>query len=125
MNANKSFVLILKGAVVILFISIAYLTTKNDPRCLRKENAMKEVINGRVTKVFVDSANHAYQMMEFTADGESRKTYVLVLEESGCFEYLQVGDSVAKESQSLQMNVFRGGEHISFGLSYECDSKDK
>jgi hypothetical protein len=71
---------------------------------------MREPINGKVIKVFIDSANHADATLKFLMDGEKKTSYIFRGDQSIGFEYFQPGDSIIKREQSLVMEVFRDGQ---------------
>jgi len=107
----------------LLFIVIVFVGTSSNAQCLREEDATKEIINGKVIRVFLDSTNHSYETLDFVMDGEEKKSYIFLFEKSGCFKYLEPGDFIVKEPQSLVLKVFRNNKVEVFNLNYGCVKK--
>jgi hypothetical protein len=120
---NKLILSIIKSFLILLFIVIVLINTSRNVQCSKEEEATKMIIKGKVIRAFLDSTHHSYETLDFVMDGEEKRSYIFLFEKSGCFEYLEPGDSITKEPQSLVLKVFRNNRVEVFNLNYGCVNK--
>lgn len=116
---NKTIVTLL-AFLTIVFVTIVIVNTSGNTQCLKQKEVSDELINGKITKVYLDSANHNYETIEMIMDGELRSNYFLLFEKSGLYNHLLPGDSIFKMEKSLKVNVIRGNETKQWTLNYGC-----
>ncbi len=61
---------------------------------------------GRVTKKFIDRDNHSYQMVIIQCEYKV-KNLALNVETSGLYDFLEVNDSIVKNSGTLDFRIIR------------------
>ncbi|MDB4533291.1 hypothetical protein N9242_00345 [Vicingaceae bacterium] len=74
-------------------------------------------INGIVVEKYIDNQNHLYETCVFKRDTNSQK-FIFNLDDSGFFEYVEIGDSIYKKKGDSLFQVFRGSNIENFVLKY-------
>ena len=75
--------------------------------------------NGLVVEKYID-VNHAIPTIVVKSGDETFKIFDF-RDESGYYEYVLVGDSVNKKSNSLEVNIKRSENIRKFIIDYDCD----
>ena len=121
-------------AIIVVAISIFALTKlvsviiglePIDPRnisiCRTEKYAKDESFKGKLIDKFRDKRNHNYETIKVSFSEDTYESRIFVLEESGVYNGLRIGDSLFKEAGSLKMIVKRD-DHISeIDLVYDCE----
>lgn len=106
--------------ITIVFGTILIINTTDNTPCSKQKDVSNELINGKISKVYLDSTHHNYETIELIVDGQINKNYFLLFEKSGLYNYVLPGDSIFKNTGSLQVNVIRGTEKQIWTLDYNC-----
>ena len=75
--------------------------------------------SGVITEKYVDQDQHMYEKVNLD---KKPGTDIILLdgETSGFFDYLKVGDTISKESNSLQVKVWRNYKETIYNLDFYC-----
>ena len=127
-----------KGRIVRLFISLIVVFTmffiaknygllrlksfENLRKCQSSEKVKSEPILGIVIKKYRDTNNHNAKMVELQSNGDVLKTPFLIIEASGAFEMLNIGDFIRKEAGTLTLEVQRNDSIFNILLDYNCSN---
>ena len=114
----KKISLILGLLTIIFFIFLAKERSIEDCIRIRKTYVNKEY-NGIINKKFEDKENHALPTFIIKEENE-RKIFGSFRDNSGLYEYSQVGDSIIKEKGSLEVKIIRDDEDTIFKLDFNC-----
>lgn len=98
--------LLLSFLAVLTFMIIITQTNKVDQSTYEKNYKGMECI-GRVTKKFIDIDNHSYERVVVREEYKEDGGFILNVETSGLYEFLQVNDSIIKKSGTLDVRVIR------------------
>lgn len=103
-------------AIIFISIVIIYKFGLPSPEC-RVENRYKsDSYNGVIIKKFIDHDNHNYRTLVLK---NGRK--IVIIEKSGFFNYVQIGDSINKVKGNLEIQTFRHEEDTTFLIDCGCD----
>ncbi len=69
---------------------------------------------------YIDKLNHGEPTLKIDV-GDSVVLYRKYFDVSGLYEYCQVGDSVSKQSNALEVFVKRGEYRRSFIVDFDCE----
>jgi hypothetical protein len=117
---SDKFTLIIRLVLGLVFFAIVIVVTSTNAQCSKEKEVAKQLLNGKVIKVYLDSTHHNYETIEMTMNGKIEKNYFLLFEKSGVFNYLLPGDSISKNEGSLELKVFGKKEKILKNLHYGC-----
>jgi hypothetical protein len=93
-------------------------------RCEDEQRALPITLYGLVTRKFRDKESHMWETIEYRNNEGLQRSLIFMNDRSGAFDYLMVGDSVQKASQSLDVRIVRAGNQVSYDLAFGCnDSK--
>ncbi len=112
-------------SLVILWLVFVLPRIPSDS-CLQKEKAARNlrIANGVLIKKFNDAPNHNYETIKYKDGEDEKESTDFVFDESGCYQYLQIGDSIFKKSESLLFRVRRNKKDSLFILNYGCKKFD-
>ena len=82
-------------------------------------NQKAESYTGTITRIFVDHDQHMYKKVVLNKSVGS-EVVLMNWDSSGLFEYLKVGDSVAKETETLEVKIWRNNTDTLYNLTYKC-----
>ncbi|HNP08494.1 MAG TPA: hypothetical protein PKN99_12755, partial [Cyclobacteriaceae bacterium] len=68
-----------------------------------------------------DGDNHNAKMVELQSGETILNTSFLILEVTGVFDQIRVGDFIVKENGSLKLEVKRNNSELDFILDYGCN----
>lgn len=128
MKKKLIFIGVLAAVLVMFFLApkIVYyivnisIDPKNIVLCKVEERARNERLNGVISEKFRDNKNHNYETLKIEYMDSTYLSNILVLDNSGLFEYIKKGDSISKEKGGLDFYVSRNGFTNLFELSYDC-----
>lgn len=99
------------------------LPNNNAVFCEHTEWSMQQSINGILVNKYKDKKNHDRKTIEVRGiDNKIKKSALFVLERGDGYVFLNIGDSIVKTNNSLELLVYRKGALGSFNLNYGCDS---
>lgn len=106
---------------IVHFVVNISVDPKNAAICKVEERALNEKLIGVVSAKFRDSLNHDYETIEVDSFDSTYLSNIMVLDNSGLFDYIQKGDSIKKELGELEFYVSRNGVTNLFELNYDCE----
>ncbi len=107
--------------IISLIIVSVWLINKvyNHGNCHDAEKMeFKNNYKGIVLKKYIDNENHNYKIVEIQ-NGRIHKE-LMDWDKSGLFEFVQKGDSILKELNTLEVKVFRNNVKTTFIIDYGC-----
>ena len=106
--------------VIAILLSVWYFQPSKLEVCQISLAQVKNAsYNGLVVEKYID-VNHAIPTIVVKSGDETVKIFDF-RDESGYYEYVLVGDSVSKKSNSLEVNVKRSESINKFIIDYDCD----
>ncbi|GAA0878457.1 hypothetical protein GCM10009119_14250 [Algoriphagus jejuensis] len=103
-----------------MLIDLEPIDPANNSICRTEKYAKEESFKGKLAKKYRDKRNHDYETIIVSFDGVDYESRIFVIEDSGAFEKLIIGDSLFKEASSLQMVVKRADQILEIDLIYNC-----
>ena len=85
-----------------------------------EEMEQKNYYNGVVIKKYIDKNNHNYKIVEIKGLDRQVHKELMDWDKSGLFEYIEKGDSIVKELNTLKVSVFRDKVEFFFLIDYKC-----
>ena len=117
-NLSIAASIIFLGFLIILILSIF---RSPDVNCACEEDLKKRSFNGIVLNKYKDYNQHAYPAIKISSGNLYSKEYFFEGENSGCYNFVQIGDSLVKEKGSLVINLIRNGIDTFFIIDYGCE----
>ncbi len=78
---------------------------ENSSICQTEKIVKEEFFNGKLTDKYRDEQNHNFETITISFGEINYDSRLFVLEESGLFDILVIGDSLFKEAGSLQIII--------------------
>jgi hypothetical protein len=111
------------GLLPLIFIIIYFLNLPS-----RKETCLEHTIKiknrefkGILKEKYIDKKQHFSKVLKVTSSSEN-DILVLTFDKSGLFDYLQINDSIIKESGSLELEIFRNDlADTGFIIDFGCN----
>lgn len=104
--------------VIIIWFIFQYRNINTCEENYRKEKL--EEYYGIVDRKYVDQYNHSFKLVKLKFRTQIR-TLHMNSDLSGLFEYIEKGDSLAKQSGQYDVEVYRDGELSKiFKINYDC-----
>ncbi len=120
---------IIGSLVFILIVIIWSILPKGDlevqfqsNKCRWSSNMKSEAFDGIIVKKFDDAKNH-YMPTLLIDQGRTSVKMVLQNEISGFYDYVTVGDTIQKRSNTLLVEIIRNNENVNVVLDYGCQEK--
>lgn len=110
--------------LVALSIGIVwfYFQIKKQGTCQDAEKMELNVeYNGIMLKKYIDKSNHLFEIIEIGNKNRIQKI-MLDWDESGMYEFVEIGDSIVKELNTLEVKVFRKNAKTTFIINYGCSN---
>ena len=102
--------------VIIFFIS----QPSDDEICIQQYKKEKGIYyNGRVVAKYLDKANHNSKTLELSMKGEKVN---LDWDLSGLYEFVEVNDSIVKDTGNYEVRIYRDSDEYKFIIDYGCDN---
>ena len=118
----KELLIISVTGIVITIVLFYLLPTIHETVCSRyKTDVKNENVKGKVIRKFIDIENHSRKFTEIISNHIDTIKYDLTLDISGIYEYLNVNDSVVKESGNYNFAIKRESKDTVFVLNYDCN----
>lgn len=96
----------------------------NESRCRSEKRAMEEDITGILIRKFMDKSSHMWETIEYSNPDKSLQSSVIFLnDQSGAYDFIEPGDSIVKELNSLNFKIIRDGNTRVFTLDFDCVRK--
>jgi hypothetical protein len=90
------------------------------PVCIERAEIEKLQLNAVVISKFKDYSNHNYNTIKFQdISTEATINKYFINEESGFYDFIQVGDTVIKDSNNLEILITN--RKVKSRLLYNCD----
>lgn len=105
---------------VLPFSFVSREAIVNRSNCNDAEMATNESIDGVVTQKIRDNQNHMWKTIEYSNSSGSHQTLIFRNDESGAYEFLMQGDSIFKDTNSLELKVVRDTIMTKYLLNYGC-----
>ena len=110
--------IIIIGMLVV--INNMFLTPDlNKIRCNYLEKMSRISFSGIIDSKQVDTKNPNNNKIFFHTLNKKDSLY-LVIDRSGLIEYIEIGDSIYKEVNSLDVLVRRGNNNVTYRIDYDC-----
>jgi len=74
---------------------------------------------GKVIKKYLDTANHYSRTILLVDSLGEGQSIIDNFDNSGFYDYVNAGDSIVKEKESLDVTVFRDGRDTVFNIRFE------
>lgn len=112
-----NFILGLVGVIGLAFF-LGTADSKVDCKSLI-QNEKSDTYSGLIIEKYVDQDQHMYKKVILD---KKPGTDVILLdwETSGFYEFLKVGDSVSKNTNSLQVQIWRNNKDTVYNLEFHC-----
>ena len=103
-------------------IGLAFFIGTADPKVDCEsliQNEKSDEYRGVIIEKYIDQNQHMYEKVILD---KSPGTDVILLdwETSGFFDFLKIGDSISKNPNSLQVNVWRNDKDTIYNLKFHC-----
>ena len=98
---------------------LPYLGTKSQGCYLHQEVYIQK-INGIVTKKFIDKENHNYQTIYLSSIVNKNQLIIVTPEFGDMYDYLNIGDSIIKEPNSIFYRVHSKNKDTIFKFYTIC-----
>jgi hypothetical protein len=95
-------------------------STINKMQCATEKEVMQESLNGVVVTSYRDAKNRDVRTLNYLSDADTLVSKIFYYETGDVFNYLKSGDSVRKESGSLEFTITRNGADTTYVLKYAC-----
>lgn len=100
--------------VVIFFIS----QPSSEKICIQQYEKEKSVYyDGIVTNKYIDSTEHNYRTIILS----NHKSLWMDWDESGLYEFIEVNDSIVKDTGSYEVRLYRDSIEYNFIIDFGCD----
>lgn len=106
--------------LVSVIIGLNPINPRNISVCRVERIAKGESLKGKLIDKYRDKSNHNYETIKIGFSNGIYESRIFVLEESGTFNGLRLGDSLFKEAGSLQLIIKRGDQISKIDLVYDC-----
>lgn len=112
----------------ILFLSAivifaTFLLFRPSNACLRKEKLLAINLRGIVVEKFYDKMHSNAETITLFNDNRSNINVVCHQELKSFYYYIQIGDSIYKPKDVLEIKVFRENFDTTFIFNYDCNEK--
>jgi hypothetical protein len=101
---------------VMIFGTIIYVIKYYNKISFREETDQVN-FKGRLSTKYIDKIDHNIPKLEIHNNAKTI-VYDLANEKSGLFEYINIGDSIEKFSNSIKVHVFSSSKDTIFILSF-------
>jgi hypothetical protein len=117
---NSKLLLTISGIIILIFFWITVDSELDCDSFIEKEKLEK--YSGIITEKYIDQNDHNHQKVILD---KNSGTDVIILnwETSGLYEYLKVGDSITKNSGTLELKIRRNYSDTIYNLSFFCLTK--
>ena len=115
----KKFNIIL-GLIGVIGLAFFFGTADHKVDCESlKQNEKSDEYSGVIIEKYIDQDQHMYEKVILD---KSPGTDVILLnwETSGFFDFLKIGDSISKNPNGLQVNVWRNDKDTIYNLEFYC-----
>lgn len=112
------FLLLIK--LILFLIDLEPIDPRNISICRSERLAKEEFFKGKLIDKYRDKRNHNYETIIISFKGNEYDSRIFVLDQSEAFNSLIIGDSLFKETGSLQIILKRGNEITEIDLVYDC-----
>jgi len=90
-------------------------------KCLSKELALDEFIDGKLIEKFLNNQNHNFETIIVESPNSKKITSTILMGDiSGLFSELKIGDTIKKEKGSLEFHVKSTDLEYVRTLEYGC-----
>ena len=101
-------------------IDLEPIDPANSSTCQTEKIVKEESFKGKLIDKYRDGKNHNYETITISCGGINYDSRLFVLEESGLFDSLVIGDSLFKEAGSLQIIIKSADQISEVDLMYNC-----
>lgn len=123
----KNYKIWIFGSIVFfIFINLSRLMNKKSfstqytyDVCMWSNKMRVQEMNGVVSSKYIDSKNHNKPTIE-VKQGSRNEKFQFTNEKSGFYNFINVGDSILKESGELEVSVFTKVDTTATMLNYGC-----
>jgi len=106
--------------ILRFLIDLEPIDPANSSICQTEKIVKEEFFKGKLTNKYRDEQNHNYETITISFREINYDSRVFVLEESGLFDSLVIGDSLFKEAGSLQIIIKSADQISEVDLMYNC-----
>lgn len=95
--------------------------------CLRAKDLYKIILNGKIEKKYIWIENHGYRILEIRSPSKEIYNFICgwSFAHEDFYEFVQVGDSIHKEINSLDIEIIKTNrENKHFLINYNCPNMD-
>ena len=120
MNKKRIYLIIL-GILIMIVLALIILTYDKDLyknyACIKHKEFFKEKWEGIVNEKYLDNSNHNAETIRL----QSQINYVMFMDGSAFFKFIEKGDSIVKITNTDIINVYRNGNKYEFKIYFGCD----
>ncbi|MDW3211075.1 MAG: hypothetical protein R8N23_14455 [Reichenbachiella sp.] len=110
-----------KLIVLIAVLESCGLNSHREKKCEFTEEIIGRKFDVVLSDVYVDSINHLHRIVEYNEGEEIIRSDLFLIERSGMFFELNVGDRIMKKQGTLNIMVVSNGEQKQYRLDYGCN----
>jgi len=114
------FLILVLIKILRFLIDLEPIDPANSSICQTEKIVKEEFFKGKLTNKYRDEQNHNYETITISFREINYDSRVFVLEESGLFDSLVIGDSLFKEAGSLQIIIKSADQISEVDLMYNC-----
>lgn len=112
------------GCVALIIIPLMMFPLflfKPSEECLSESVFYNRKIQGVVKNRFYDIKNHSVETVTISFKGKYNQNFIVNIDSSGFFDYINLHDSVFKPLHELKVIVYRDNVDTTFIIDYGCD----
>ncbi|WP_420581160.1 hypothetical protein [Reichenbachiella sp.] len=97
------------------------MNSHREKKCEFSEEIIDRKFDAVLSDVYVDSSSHLHRIVEYNEGEGIVRSDLFLIERSGIFFELNVGDRIVKKQGTLNMTVVSSGEQKQYRLDYGCN----
>jgi len=105
--------------ILFFYFGVGYINKQCEEYV--KNTIKYEIHKGIVIDKYIDKENHSYNTVVYlSVEDSSAKKIIYPNDKSGLIDYIEVGDSIVKNSNSYSFDIYRNSHKKSILLDFAC-----
>ena len=104
---------------IVLFTVVPSIVKRNP--CDIQNRFKLETWNGIITNKYLDKPNHNNRTIEIQNELQTKNIQNWYLLNNGNYQIINVGDSIAKNKNSLIVELYQNGKKIALSVDFGCE----